>query len=452
MQPIRQALTITLIGSLAGTALLGWLALRLLPIDPAKPDSVRNALDGIKIVLALVAGVGGVVALVVAYRRQRGQERADAREQSKLFHERFAKAAEQLGHAEPTVKLAAVHALAALADDAVEMRQTCIDVLCAFLRMPYPPPPPEDAEGTDVEQARLAYAALREVRHTIIRLITAHLQADVPAAKSWQGHDFDFTGAVFDGGTFDAAQFSDSTVIFVHAQFSVGEVTFHGAQFSGGMISFGRAEFSGGMVSFGSARFSGGTVHFSEAGFSGGMVSFGGAEFSGGTVHFSEARFSGSRVSFGRADFSGGTVSFGSAQFSGGEVSFHAAKLSGSRVSFSITLFSGAEFSFRRALFSAGEVSFNNALFSGDEITFSGAQFSGGEVTFNGTQFYRGEITFQGARLSGSRVSFSSAHFIGGQVDLSAPGAWTVPPVGLPDRPPAGLLLPEAGPPAAAAT
>lgn len=39
----------------------------------------------------------------------------------------------------------AVYALARLADDWEEQRQVCIDVLCAYLRMPYQPDP--DASG-----------------------------------------------------------------------------------------------------------------------------------------------------------------------------------------------------------------------------------------------------------------------------------------------------------------
>jgi hypothetical protein len=62
--------------------------------------------------------------------------------------------------------------MAGLADDWPESRQTCVDVLCACLRMPYKPDPGEAAP----EQQRLALQANREVRHTVIRVITAHLR------------------------------------------------------------------------------------------------------------------------------------------------------------------------------------------------------------------------------------------------------------------------------------
>jgi hypothetical protein len=111
-----------------------------------------------------------------------------------------------------------VYAMAGLADDWPENRQTCVDVLCGYLRMPYEPDPGEEAPGPE----RLAFRASREVRHTVIRVITAHLKSD--AMVSWQGLNFDFTGVVFDGGDFSGAEFSG------------GALSFDGARFSGGAV------------------------------------------------------------------------------------------------------------------------------------------------------------------------------------------------------------------------
>jgi hypothetical protein len=63
-----------------------------------------------------------------------------------------------------------VYAIAGLADDWPENRQTCVDVLCAHLRMPYWPDPGDEAPAPE----QLAFRANREVRHTVIRVITAH--------------------------------------------------------------------------------------------------------------------------------------------------------------------------------------------------------------------------------------------------------------------------------------
>ena len=109
---------------------------------------------------------------------------------------------------------------------------TCVDVLCAYLRLPYDPDPGDDARPDE----RTAYQANREVRHTIIRLIAAHLRP--AAAVSWQGLNFDFTGVIFDGGDCTGTRFSSGIVLFDGAVFSSNQVSFYGAQFSGGEVSF----------------------------------------------------------------------------------------------------------------------------------------------------------------------------------------------------------------------
>jgi uncharacterized protein YjbI with pentapeptide repeats len=238
-------------------------------------------------------------------------------QRTRTLNERFATVSDQLGSDKPPeVRLAGVYAMAGLADDWEENRQVCVNVLCAYLRMPYEPDPGEDSPASE----RLAFRSSREVRHTVIRVITAHLKDGAPV--SWQGLNFDFTGVVFDGGDFSGACFSGGTVSFRSAQFSSGLVDFTFARFSGGKVDFQGAEFSGGIALFDYARFSGGMVRFSGVRFSGGTVAFSQARFSGGWVEFMAARFSGGTISFGAAQFSGGTINFGLAQFSGGTVDF----------------------------------------------------------------------------------------------------------------------------------
>ncbi len=271
-------------------------------------------------------------------------DRTLAEQRTRTLNERFATAAGQLGDDKPpTVRLAGVYAMAGLADDWPENRQTCVDVLCGYLRMPYEPDPGQDAP----EPERLAFRASREVRHTIIRLIGAHLRPG--AVVSWQCLNFDFTGVVFDGGDFTAARFPSGTVLFNGAVFSGGELSFDAAKFSGAQVSFDRAKFSGGRVTFGGAEFSGGELSFDAAVFSGGRVTFGGAEFSGGRVTFDRAKFSGGQVSFVHVVFSGGRVGFDRAVFSGGRVGFDLAVFSGGFVSFDAAVFSGGEVSFEHA-------------------------------------------------------------------------------------------------------
>ncbi len=168
--------------------------------------SLHDLIGVLQLVFASVAGAGALVALVMAYRRQRVAEASSAHDRTRVLNERFTAIAAQLGDDEPAVRLAGVHAMAGLADDWEENRQTCIDVLCAYLRMPYDPDPGEQAPAAE----QLKFRSSREVRHTVIRVITSHLKKD--AAVSWQRLTFDFTGVVFDGGNFDYAEFSGGAV------------------------------------------------------------------------------------------------------------------------------------------------------------------------------------------------------------------------------------------------
>jgi uncharacterized protein YjbI with pentapeptide repeats len=253
-------------------------------------------------------------------------DRTLTEQRTRTLNERFDTVAGQLGSDNPpAVRLAAVYAMAGLADDWQDHRQMCVDVLCGYLRMPYEPGPGDDAP---VEK-RLAFQASREVRHTVIRVITAHLNGTAPV--SWCGLNFDFSGAKFSGGTvnFAGAKFSGAGVNFFLARFSGAMVDFAGAKISGGTVGFGYAGFSGGPVNFSSAKFSGAAVNFSRSKFAGQSPEFTGAGTAGGTVFFHAAEFSGGTVSFSRAEFSSETVDFAGAQFSGGTVGFAGAEFPG---------------------------------------------------------------------------------------------------------------------------
>ncbi|MFF4787902.1 pentapeptide repeat-containing protein [Streptomyces griseorubiginosus] len=407
----------------------GWDLLGAHRLKPEHRIDSKTLFDLVKLSFGVVAGAGALVALVVAYRRQRVDEDGALREATRLHTERFTTAVSQLGEESAAVRLGGVHALASLADDAPtrELRQTCIDVLCAYLRLPY-------TAETDLPDgdtgARHTYRALREVRHTVIRLIRDHLRLPPEHPRSWQGCDLDFTGVTFDGGDLTGAVFSGGNVSFAEAVFSGGAIDFIGAVFSGGNVSFRRAVFSGGAIDFNRAVFSAGNVSFIGAVFPGGLATFMNATFSGGTVDFIGARFSSSMVYLTGARFSSGTVSFVGAEFSGGTIGLVGAVFSGGTVNFSDAVFSGATVNFNRADFSGATVNFIESDFSGDTVSFSNTVFSGGTVDFYSATFSDGTADFSSADFSGGTVNFSSAT---GEA-----------PSGLPTSgsPPAGLLLP----------
>ncbi|MDQ0904023.1 hypothetical protein QFZ22_000008 [Streptomyces canus] len=225
-------------------------------IDCTTKLDASTLFDLVKLSFGVVAGAGALVALVVAYRRQRVDEAGAHRDATRLHTERFSQAVDKLGSDSPAVRLGGVHALAGLADDAPDdnLRQTCIDVLCAYLQLPFTPDPGDDPAH---QEEHHRYLALRKVRHTILRLIGDHYRRPKGTHGSWQGCDLDFMGVTIDG-----------------------RMNFDGAVFSGGQVSFDSAVFSGGQVSFGSATFSGGIVYF------GGSVYFEGAAVSGSSMTF----------------------------------------------------------------------------------------------------------------------------------------------------------------------
>ncbi len=300
-----------------------WLAVGRPPLTHTWDTQAQ--LDIVRTSLILTGGVGGFAALVVFYRRQRIAEYGQRRENVRLCNERFTIASEQLGHESAAVRLAGIYAIAALADEWIPQRQTCIDVLCGYLRMPYQSA--EDQSGWREGE--------REVRLSVIRAIRDHLRRDrAKDALTWQGLDFDFTHATFDGGDFSGTSFAGGMVSFEGVRFS-GSVSFMGAWFSAGKVSFVGAQFAGGNVYFADAHFCGASVYFMDALFASGILVFMGAQFRGSDVYFLGARFCGADVSFRGAVFSAGHISFRGAQFCGGHVSLGGAGFSGGHVDFS---------------------------------------------------------------------------------------------------------------------
>ena len=286
--PLTRTLAASLVVAAIVLAATTWVALALLGfpnVQHPRSISLTDLIALLQLEFASIAGAGLVVGWVMGYRRERAAAAEAERGRVQALSGRFAPITAQLGSDQPAIRLAGVHALAGLADDWKENRQTCIDVLCAILRMPYDPDPGEEASAAQ----RLNFQANREVRQTVIRVIAARLGPD--AAVSWRGMDFDFTGADFDGGDFSGAEFSGGRVSFRGCKFSSGRVSFQGAILSGGLVDFTAAAFSGGVVSFPYANFSGGVVSFHGVDFSDGLVDFTAAAFSGGEVCFRASKF-----------------------------------------------------------------------------------------------------------------------------------------------------------------
>jgi hypothetical protein len=276
-----------LLAGTVGVAL--WWALGQPQLTTGKLDT-RQQIEALKLVLAVVGGMAAVVALTVAYRKQRHEEIAQHREDTKLFDERYAKGAELLGHERAAARMAGVYALARLADDAAssDLRQQCIDALCAYLRLPYEP------SNTSSDSR-----AERTVRHTTLRVIRDHLREGF-APVSWNGHKFNLAEAVFDGGDLAQICLTRGHMTFHDATFASGDFTFEGAK----ILGEARAWFT-------DTKFAGGNVDFAKVTFDGGKVSFKRAHFNAGAVSFAEALDPRKTVSFEEADLGAASVDWG---------------------------------------------------------------------------------------------------------------------------------------------
>ena len=335
-------------------AALGVLAfVIMLQIAEGSPaaDRAKLQIDAIKYGLGIFAAGGAAAALLLGVRRQQHTEHAQAHTELDAAERRvtdlYTKAVEQLGHAQAAVRLGGLYALERVAQNNVRQRQTIIDVLCAYLRMPYTPPPDsaDQVNGaalvTDLplRQAVTASAGDRDphqelqVRLTAQRIISTHLTMPAgvmpvqfhrlrpdPQQPYWPDIHLDLTGATLIDWTmsgcrvrdarFDMATFSGDAK-FGAATFA-GDAMFDGATFAGN-ATFGKAAFTGN-ATFARVAFTG-TVNFDEVEFHlalfdgttfNGDVSFNGVQF--GVTLFGEVTFIGD-VSFGDADESN-VVSF----------------------------------------------------------------------------------------------------------------------------------------------
>ena len=360
---------------LIGTAVAAFYVLGTF-VTPTSDDPPRKW-DVVVLALTVAAGVGGLVALVVNYRKQLDLEEG-------RFSERFGAAAAQLGHPDVAVRIAGVYAMAGAADRTTRgQRQQCIDVLCGYLRLPYEPEIGSNHQtskttrrafhnpAVPVEEETFQYRQNdREVRQTIVRVIASRLVRKT--RPSWSKNDYDFTGALLEDAKFVGARFKGRTALFKGANFTGTSTSFQEATFSGALTSFSGATFSSVENSFRGATFSGALTSFDRATFSGALTSFDGATFSGEYSSFAGATFSEAITS-----------SFSWATFSGANTVFSGATFSGALTSFDGATFSGAYTSFARATFSAVETSFEWAIFSGEETLFKEATFEqGGLITF----------------------------------------------------------------------
>jgi len=373
MAPVATVLTKGVVAAIAAGIAL-YILLTCLITDPRVTQ-----LDLIQIVLSIMAGVGAVFLGVYAYRRQHLQEAASIREDDIQFLSRYNAATEQLAHSKPAARLAGVYAMARLADDWSTQRQQCVDVLCAYLRMP-----PSGEQGDE------------EVRSTIIRVIIDHLR-EAPETISWTELDFNFDRAelreldmrdvTFRGQrvSFEGTKFI-STTKFDGAKFHATTTNFKDANFTGVSTTFKKASFSGDRTIFAFTRFGADRLEFDRAIFQSDRTQFYMTHFEGEYTSFNGCRFQGSDVTFHHASFS----SNGLAERSRASTQFDNSLFNCRKLDFDYTSFRGAT-SFERTTFDGCEATFDNIVVA-DPVTIRGLWkpklMNNAKILQNGRRYY----------------------------------------------------------------
>ena len=375
------------------------------------------------------------------------------------------KAADQLGSDQAPVRLTGLYALERLAHSTVEHRQTIVDVICAYLRMPYTPPPetPQAGDRYRGPRPRRRRQSLindhhsrsvptptdrhqqphqeRQVRLTAQDILARNLCLPPESRRRWwdrwrrvyreppwPGIRLELAGALLLDFHLSACTLARAD--FTGAQF-VGVTSFGGTQF--GLAFFDRAQFTG-PASFDRAQFTG-LASFDGAQFSS-TASMAGPQFTNKAsvgAYFTSKAFDTYFTSMASFD-----ATFADAQFAGW-TNFHNARFAG------WTHFQRARFpgwaSFEGAQFTSPAF-FDDARFT-DRVSFDHARFTG-PARFRGAQF-TGLASFKNAQFS-----FTAAQFPGlsplaclqftGPVDfagahISGPGMETVLPPGWKTRP-----------------
>jgi hypothetical protein len=156
-------------------------------------------------------------------------------------------------------------------------------VLCGYLRFPYDP-------GSAAPGERL-------VRLSVIDAIRPHLNGSPEVG--WQGCNFDFSGAVFDGASLDGARFVSGTV------------KFSGCRFINDGLSIRQGEFR-------ACRLHCSGLHIEEAS----ILDFDGAGFFEAYTDFSEIEMSSGVLSFQMTRWYAGFHSFDGIRLQGGHILF----------------------------------------------------------------------------------------------------------------------------------
>ncbi len=355
-------------------------------LRPSRISDRKIALsDILKLSFAMVAGIGGAAGLALAHRKQCVSERDEWRANDSVRMNRFQAAADQLGHESAAVRMIGLYRMSSLSDDFPSeptSQQQFVDVICAYMRLPLPDNTERRAEEV-------------QVRRTALDVIRARVQKN---NDQWSDCEFDFTGATFDGGSLERANFR-KTVLFFDCNFVKNDFRFTDMVIDAD-------------IRFRDSKFLGGDIRFDKSDItSKGRLSFLNVEFAT-SVCFADMKIEGTpSASASAGSVTCGKVEFKKARFTENEVTFHNTEVQGlltfAEASFKTTvrfrglkLRSGCNVDFSDATFTRGDVRFDLSEMEGGTLKFDGATIG----TISGTSLAR--LTFGPAKLRETIISF----------------------------------------------
>ncbi|THV27129.1 pentapeptide repeat-containing protein [Glycomyces paridis] len=391
-----------------------------LELTQLRLDTVRNT-------LTVAAAIGGAAALLLSFRRQQYDEYHSTEQR---ITELRIQAVQQLGSDNPTVRIGGLHNLERLGDQHPELRQVILDEICSFLRLPYTPETPREADATTesdpsaggVREPGRKVDAQREVRLIAQEILQRRLRkrSDRDDRPVWSHerinlknavlHDLSLNGCALNNADFTNATFKGDTD-FNDVTFA-DDADFEGVMFNGAAY-FKRATFTSDSH-FRDARFTR-TAYFMGAAIKG-AADFMGAAFNG-AADFKNAAFHGD-LFFRDATFTRAAY-FVNATFTRAAL-FVYATFTGD-ADFRNATFTG-EASFRSAAFTTG-ASYEGATFN-RTASYGGANFNRA-ANFKSTTFNMGgnlrAATYSHVNLKGSRVRSGAR--------ISLPDGWSPGPL-----------------------
>ena len=194
--------------------------------EAPQQDRASARIDAMRAALTVGAGAAGAIALLITIRRQWLNERAQAHDESvaekqgddeeeRRITELFSKAVEQIGSEKAAVRLGGLYSLERLTQDYSSYQQTIVNVICAYLRMPYRVTEDlEDQQGTEELQVRMAAQSVVARNIELDPILSRYREA-----SSWDDVKIDLSGATLHNFTIGKSK--------------VQSISFQGARFTG---------------------------------------------------------------------------------------------------------------------------------------------------------------------------------------------------------------------------